>query len=85
MKNMKPIDGLSSWDTFVIWIKEKLYTVLSTENLDKLTIKKEKELKALETVKELVYKDIRKELEEEFSDYYTEEEIDAMFKEIINE
>jgi hypothetical protein len=79
------IDGLTKWDTFVIWIKSKLYTVLSVENIDKLTVRKEKELSDLEVVKKLKIKEIREELEEEFSDYYTEEEIDNMLKEIINE
>lgn len=76
---------LSSWDKLVVWAKSKLYTVLSIENLDKLSNRKEKELRNLEAVRQLMYKKIRKELDDEFEDYYTEEEIDAMFKEIINE
>ena len=76
---------LSSWDKTIIWIKSKLYTVLSEENIDKLTMRKEKELKDLEVIKSLMYADIKSDLEDEFSDYCTEEEIDDMLKEIINE
>ena len=78
-------DKLSSWDSLVVWVKSKLYTVLSIENLDKLSSRKEKELRNLELIRQLMYKKIRKELDDEFEDYYTEEEIDTMFKEIINE
>ena len=76
---------LGNWDKLVVWAKSKLYTVLSIENLDKLSNRKEKELRNLEAVRQLMYKKIRKELDDEFEDYYTEEEIDTMFKEIINE
>jgi len=76
---------LSSWDKTIIWIKSKLYTVLSEENIDKLTMRKEKELKDLEVIKSLMHADIKSDLENEFSDYCTEEEIDDMLKEIINE
>jgi hypothetical protein len=83
---MIPIeDKLGNWDKLVVWAKSKLYTVLSMENLDKLSNRKEKELKDLELIRQLMHKKIRKELEDEFEDYYTEEEIDTMFKEIINE
>ena len=76
---------LGNWDKLVVWAKSKLYTVLSIENLDKLSNRKEKELRNLEAVRQLMYKKIRKELDDEFEDYYTEAEIDTMFKEIINE
>jgi len=85
MKNMKSTDSLGAWDTFVIWVKSKLYTILSEENIDKLTLRKEKELRDLEIIKKLKIKKIREDLEDEFSDYCTEEEINAMLKEIINE
>lgn len=78
-------NDLSMWDKTVIWIKSKLYTVLSEENIDKLTKRKEKELKDLEVMKIMMHREIRNNLEHELSDYYTEEEIDVMLKEIINE
>jgi hypothetical protein len=86
MRKKKMINNeLNKWDNFVIWIKSKLYTTLSVENIDKLTDRKEKELKSLEIIKNMMHRDIRKNLNEEFSDYYTEEEIDDMYEEIINE
>ena len=83
---MKTANGdLSTWDNFVIWIKSKLYTILSIENIDKLTKRKEDELESLEVIKKEMHKDIKKELDEEFGDYYSDKELDEMFKEIINE
>ena len=83
---MKQINSdLSAWDKAVIWVKSKLYTILSVENLDKLTTRKDNEIKSLEIVKKSMHEDIRRELDEEFGDYYSEEEIDNMLKEIISE
>jgi hypothetical protein len=85
-RKMKQINSdLSAWDKAVIWVKSKLYTILSVENLDKLTTRKDNEIKSLEIVKKSMHEDIRRELDEEFGDYYSEEEIDNMLKEIISE
>ena len=75
---------LSAWDKAVIWVKSKLYTVLSIENIDKLTDRKEKELRDLEKIKEITFAKIRQELVDEMEDYCTDEEIEVMYKEIIN-
>ena len=83
---MKTISSdLSKWDKAVIWVKSKLYTILSAENLDKLTARKENEIKGLEAIRESMHEDIRRELDEELGDYYSDEELDNMLKEIINE
>ena len=80
---MKEIE-LGAWDKTVIWIKSKLYTVLSIENIDKLTDRKEKELRDLEKIKEITFAKIRQELVDEMEDYCTDEEIEVMYEEIIN-
>ena len=69
---------------FILAFKSWFYTTLTEENIEKIIKRKEEELKDISVLEEKEIENIKNEMHNELSGYYTEEEINKIINDIIS-
>ncbi len=75
-------DIIENIKTFFLKI---FYHTLTEENLEKIIKSKEEDLENIETLEEIELQKIKEDLYKELSEYHTDEEIEKLYQEMIND